>query len=230
MPFGKFTRSHVMAPYGPKQRSAYSKPLNPVMRKQVRRIANGNIETKYGQFQNSGFFLGTVATGAIVTDMTPMAPGTGQSQRVGQSITPQYATFSYYTDAQATHPSTITRAVVFQFRPDNTGLTAAQVLAEVFDLGPTGVIDPWSAYNFNTRSQYKILSDKIWTQQGNLACENNIKQHKYTVSLRKCHKVQYVSGVNTGSDHIYYFVVGNQVAGANGTLYTGTERVYYKDG
>lgn len=207
-----------------------SRRLNKRQRKQVYRIVNSKLETKFYDVSTTLFQQFGSGAGIIVADATaiPAAPAGIFPGRVGDQIDPSYMVLRWTTDAQATNPFHVIRIIVFQWRIDNTA--AGPTISTILDPSVGGAVNVWSAYNYDARHTYTILYDKLYNQQGNTGSSYQTRTFVVRLRLQKAAaKVNYNSLVNTGDHHIYIFIIGSNASGATGALVSLTARLFYKD-
>lgn len=232
-----FTRRVAKPVYVPEKSGTLVVRKRPNPKKQlvrtINRVFNAKEEIKHIDWNSIyGAQTGNAGAGIFITDITNIGPGTAVNQRIGDQLNPKRFEFQLLMDCQATNPSNQFRLIIFQYRLDNTA--GAPTLANILDPGPTGLvagnITVMSPYNFDLRHQYTILYDGKWQAQGSLGSSKNTQVVKKVVRLSKrCAKVNYNAGVNTGDHHIFTVLFAEQPAGATAGLTTFNGRLIYRD-
>jgi len=134
------------------------------------------------------------------------------------------------------------RFVVFQWHPTTTGTPyPATNGTDVFMTGPSGSVDIYSVYNHDTRQNYTILYDRVFTTIG---CGNNgvatganvgvtdmttTGVHQLRIPLTKARKnVQFVAGGLQGTNRLGLFYVSDSALATHPTL-AFMSKVFFRD-
>lgn len=198
------------------------RPLNEKQKIQVKRIVQRRSELKYHSkdIQNN---IGLLANNLLI-DITDVSQGLTDTSRVGDKLMlarVEYL-FSFLPTAGTNY---VVRVMFFQYKPNDAALLSS--IAPIVDTGPTGVIDPWSPYDFDFHSDYTILSDKLYTSNSN--GQQVVTQQKRNLPIKKIkHEITYNAGGTTGGNHIYMWVISN-VAVATPIVMNGRVRIFFRD-
>jgi hypothetical protein len=191
--------------------------LNPVQRKQVKRLVAADDELKY---YASGItatpFYGT-STGSTPISMITVAQNLGDNDRIGDSIklkslnlrmslvNGRGATSNLYNDA---------RLVVFQYKQTNS-VTAPNLANMWLTGGATGNINVFSSRNIDFLQTYHVLYDRMIKLQGDPAAPGDIINTNYNqfikvkVPLKYANKTIQYSGASVNcTNQIYFMVLG----------------------
>lgn len=218
MPLKKFTKSKKAYPQRGK--------MNKVQKYEVRKMIDSRLESKaIDTYSNIGAQYG-LGAGAIMADVTLIASGATSTTRVGDQIDPISLHLRLYFQQQTTVTDSLTRVIVFQWRPDNA---VAPVIGDILDGGPGAIVSPFSQLNFDNRHLSRVLWDHQFRMLGSMASDLNTHTVNKVIPLRRASKVNYDTGVNTGDHHIYVLIIGTNTSLTTGNLYTFNGRLLFKD-
>lgn len=223
----------------PRKRYTYSKAdgamVNPgpvysnySMNKAIARSLSRFVEAKYFDIKTT---VSTVNNSTpYMQSLTNITQGSGDSQRVGDSIKLQslQLNLNFYANVLAAVATTY-RLIIFKWNP-NDGSTAP-VIGQILNTG--GVSDgyePLYLPNRDFRAQYHILYDKTFNPIGNTntlgqATSKSAFIRKIRIKLRN--KIQFSAGGTTGTGKIYMLITAD--GGATEGVWNFVNRIMYKD-
>jgi len=171
---------------------------NLVTKTQVKQMINANnIKT---QNYSDGGSANTLTTTGTYTDLTALAPGTGQNLRNGSAI--EVFEADIFISFVLGDTTNLCRIVVFEWFPSSTSDTPTDT--ELF-FGGTG--NRWIAPFQGVRpSRFKILHDKIF----NLDVAHVQVHEAMTLKLKV--NSSFDNSVNTGKNHLYVCLVSDSSA------------------
>jgi len=151
-----------------------------------------------------------IGAGATVSALTAVPQGVTQSERVGDQMEFVDCEFTYQlVQANADIYSDV-RVIIFQWFP-NTTISGAPVLADI--LPNTAAVGLYSAYNWQYRSQYHILFDKLWSLAGlTTAPTSKTAVSQLNVRLKNMRKeVVFTPGTTNGSNLLWLLTISDSV-------------------
>ncbi len=200
-------------------------PLNKRQKSQVKRIVKFGREKKHRDEYSTG---SEISTTGVVIDLMDIAEGDTSITRDGDQInlSAVYGQFQVLRDSTPDFPDLV-RVLLIQWKQDTTA-TGEPTLAEVlFDVTNSPVL---SNYNFENRSNYKVLRDwllPIGGQENSVIAGpddtviRNQKIRRFRLNMKNVNKVvRYNTGATTGSNKLYLVTLGQKAPGAAAsTLY-----------
>lgn len=200
-------------------------PLNERQSKQVKRMMSVRSELKYHSktFNNQSFGIGT---GFYLVDLTDVAQGQTDTTRIGDKATLSRIEYTYSLIPTLATQTNVVRIMFFQYKPNDAAVLTS--IDGIVDNGPSGILDPWSPYDHDFKTDYTILSDKMYTMNPN---GEMVKTQKTRyLPIKKARKdLTYVAGATFGGNHIYMAVWSNGLLGTNPVQITGRTRIFYRD-
>jgi hypothetical protein len=183
--------------------------------------------------------VSTSTTTPVLASLTDIAQGTGDEQRVGDSITPASLRMKYsiYRDPSNTNILDYVRIFVFQWFPNSSNL--APTAAQLFLLDPTTATvnyrSFWTIDNLaKGAAQFRVLYDKCHLLSGRATEYWNTSQaqiYDLTVSLAPARKhIQFLAGSSTsGAGKIYIGNMSNTTAGSSPTNFWYATEFRFRD-
>lgn len=210
MPGKKTTR------YARKGKSkAATRPVPPSIKRYVRSTISRSLESGRNEIAVNS----TIDSTGTFWDLTLLGQGDGLTQRDGNEITVKRVSFrGSWTKSDTTQ---ICRLLFFVWHPDS----AVQVPVQADILTAAGNSAPVSYYEYENRSQFTILADRV-VQLETDNVQQLINMSAYGSKMRK---VTYNSGANTGCNHIYMYAVADSGVVPHPSL-VGAHEVLFKDG
>lgn len=193
--------THKSGPSKKKYRSASFNPQASVVmrRKGEAKSYDGAIS---GQIGAAGVMY-SLYENALVLPFTKITQGTGEANYIGDTITPLYITIrGLFVHSDATNAL---RVIVFQTL-GNTVATISSLLQ--YPAGTTHAC--LSPVKKNTRRQYQILRDKIYTTS---ASGNEVKSFKIKVPMYGLQSTEFTDAAGTvGSGGLYMLLMTDSAA------------------
>jgi len=187
--------------------------LNQLQRKEVRALVREPMELKYNEDLRTDSFPSTTAGGIFQLSIIPQ--GDTVTQRSGDQL--MLKSLTIQGDVSVADGTNKVRFIVFQWRPITT-----PTIADILSAGVVaGTVDVYSLYNFEKRSQYKILYDKRWVLMGNATSNYpitpaSIINFKTVITKKLLKKLQYVSNSNSvGHNQVWYLTLSDSAASYN---------------
>lgn len=198
--------------------------LNDRQINQVKRLVTRRAELKYHSRTWNGQTFG-VGNNYFLDDLTNVAAGTTDTTRIGDKIQLsriEYQMSLFPLTATSTHT---VRVIFFQYKPND----AAQLTSidGIVDNGATGVIDPWSPYDHDFKTDYTIISDRTYQLNPNQSTIISLGLKKLNVKKVR-HDITFDAGATFGGNHIYVAFITNSPIAAPPSVY-GRARIYFRD-
>lgn len=186
-----------------------------------RKIKKAIERTKEKKFLDTLVHNATqITTTAVVTKLSAVAQGVGDSQRVGDALTAtgvEYRQLCSYQDAGCI------RHVVFQWKADDT---TAPVVGDILDLGV--ITTAFNApYNHDKRNQFRILDD--YRAFGDNSGEGATGVTKRLFGKKISKDIRYLAAGTTGFNQIYMISVSSVSGAANPPSVTVGARITFTD-
>lgn len=196
-----------------RRRRVKGKLLTKRQRLGVARILNRGIELKFFDTAVSSNIADptiTSPTPAVLSAITQATTASTDNVRVGDRVV--FKKFTYRFTLTFADNFNRCRVIFFQWKPSSTPVPSNILLN-----GVSGAIDMTSQYSHDFRTQYKILSDRMYTLIGNgLAATNPLTPvSAFTVagSFNKYRKQgQYAASTTTGTNQIYVMAFSDSLA------------------
>lgn len=224
MPFGdfkgyKFNKTGFKVPVKAKAKAMVSKvPLNPVQRKEVKKIAEADEEIKeYNQGIPTILYFGTTAqANATLRPMINAAQAIGDNARVGDQITLKSIKLriSFYNQFGAgSNPENSARLIIFQYKANNT----VPDLSVMFTTGAnSGQVNIFSHINTDQKEIYHLLCDRLIQTNGTFgavgaqsapnALSKNLVMYVPLKYVKK--KIQFINATVNAVNQIYFAILG----------------------
>jgi hypothetical protein len=223
-------------------KSAFNKlkKLNPVQKKQVKKIVQRRQELKY----TIPFELGRAMTSTMaILGMTDNTQGITDQTHIGDRLTLTSSfdlRYSLHVDVgnDAAQQIILARIVCFQWHPvSQSGGATEPAATDVFTVGPSTAVDTLSFYNHDKRQDYTILYDRVHrlvgpgTATSNAYNESMIQYITKKVSLKRARKnVGYIAASSTtATNHLYIAFIANVATDAQNPLISWNAKVFYRD-
>lgn len=190
----------------------------------VKRITNRTKEIKYANLLTVPY---QQVTGYTTTDLTAIAQGTADTQRIGDSISwvdleMRLAVFTRSTTPTPT--SSNVRVMIYQWHSDD----AIDPPSATVILG-SSTSDPIAPVNYdlqNQQNKIKVLYDKTFlVMNTGLGPQPTEFVIPHTAGRQK---ISYTGGGTTGNDHVY-IMVGSDTPGAAAPFVAFNARLRYRD-
>lgn len=154
-------------------------------------------------------------TYAFISGITYPAQGTNRNQRVGDSIRIKKLQVKGQFYGAVTH---LARMIIFIWKPISTPTGS-----EILDSSYAGTFRaPFSPFNFENRSNFKILLDKTHT-----ISESGRQQEYFNYDINMNTVTKFNTGSSTGTNKLYFFWVADGIV-TLGT-YDLTIRFFFED-
>lgn len=180
---------------------------------QVRKIVRSEIkQTKDMHHHTLSLNALTIGTSPQIRKFAVVLQGTGDTQRTGDEIQPQYFQMKgdLYFGTSGTAQDVAVRLILFQWK-NHTEATADEPLGT--DLIPTS--EPYSFYRTDgTMRDVKILWDRTYVGVQSSGNPSVMRPIDVKIPAKKLLPIQYDSSTGVfGSNQIYMAYVGNQTSG-----------------
>lgn len=154
----------------------------------------------------------TLSYSGVITDLSAIAQGTAETNRVGSKLQPQYMDIRGYINGETS--SGLVRYVVFRWDDDSTP-TAANILKYTGDHKATS-----SPYLIDNRSKYKVYYDKVFAVSNNGTEMVNIQKH---IKLPKTKHIDYTGSATSGIHKIWALAITDRVLASSPTILVVSE-------
>lgn len=199
--------------------------LNPRQKRAVRALIKNSGEVNHHDITVA--YATDIGASLDLIDMTGISQGDADGERVGDRLFPKSLRWDLMVNAGGASSSAtvqgIVRTLVIRWKPDtqNEALTTATQIFEVAHANSLYLADA------TERKKFEILHDKTYKISGNTANPNY--SHYLNDSIKLADKpVIYNEGLTTGSNKIYFAVIGSSFS-ANTVEYGGHLRLKYTD-
>ena len=185
----------------------------PTLRRMVQKEISKNLETKEDVAQYAAVTIGDVASGLNRNySLVDIAQGTGQQQRIGNSV--------MCTGAH----------IRLGFKPGSLDELMRVIIYSPKDVSQT--LTSTSVETLVDLDQFNILYDRVWamgsTGQGGVSSTINLS---FTRGGRKGRKLGWSgSGATTYTQGPLFMYIVSTKNGATYPTFTGSHRLFYKDG
>lgn len=190
----------------------------------MRKALYRNSEKKYLDIALQSTSVSLTPTTSGYFTYTALSQGSGDTQRIGDSINVTSLHVKGYTTRADT--TNIVRLIVFLWKPLSSDI--APLAGSVID-SSTWSADPTQAYyNVDRRRkprQYKVLYDKTWY----LDSDHTIIPFSFNYMPKTPIKINFASGSSTASDNQIYFQMMSDSAAASHPILLFSSRIYYTD-
>lgn len=187
------------------------------VRQMIKSTMHFEDELKYYVTSDTATGVGFSGT---VSSLCTIPQGITDITRVGDSLNLEEIEFHYawsYGD-----PTNACRLILFQWYPQST-----PAVVNVLYQGPGTALAPYSPYNVDVESQYKILYDEtIYVNNLSLPQVGTTKVIKIKEGFKR--RLDFVAGSTTGSNQIYKLMISDSGAVPNPSL-NSYSRVRYTD-
>lgn len=201
-------------------------PLNEVQKKQIKRMVKAPLELKYHSKNWNGQTFGTSGNYALF-DLCDIPQNTTDNGRIGDRV--ELSSFEY---TFTIYPYTVTaahtiRIIFFQYKPNLA--STLPTLDQILDNGPTAMLDSWSPYDFDFRTDYTILSDKMYQMNPGSTTAVVTKGRTVLRTSRAKKDITFTAGSVFGANHIYCVFMTQSPISTPPAVY-GRSRIFFKDG
>lgn len=224
----------VVRRFRKKPKSKLSVEAKREVRSLISKGISRNAESKQHSVSVAPGIVFDGAGGVIISQLTNMAQGVADNQRVGDEATLKWLRVHMFFSNQAgatANPYTFFRVVIFQYhRSDNAPQIAELFLVSSANGGAT--YGTFSSRNIDYMGIYNVLYDKtIKTVQGAANAANYGANSSYAQELQirvplkyAKRKIQYLAASTTSTNGIYILITTGQVSTATDpvTAYTAT--------
>lgn len=196
--------------------------MKKIARMEAKKLIDAEVEDKFYSDYNYGVNISTAGT--VINFTVPIAQGTGENQRVGDSITPKFLQIKGYLYGQG-YPA-IARVIVGQFKGGvNSNSPSVATLLEFS--GTAALIT--SPYLEKYRHSYRILHDKVYTTSATLSYNGDIiRPFKVAIPANKLIKSRYDNAGNMTGGSLWMVVVSDQPLGNYPQLFYSS-KLWYQD-
>lgn len=211
--------------YDPQFRN--QRKLNAKQARQVKRIINRKSELKYIVANSAP---SSITTTVGINTIMSIAVGQTDSTRIGDKVilTKIEGRMHFTNTGDATN---FVRVILFQWK-ESTVPTAADILLA----GSSGTQDVGSLYAHDTRSQFKILYDKILRLVGNAAAATTpntdlsiLVLHPIIFGKKLLPNIQFIAGSSTVCyNSVYLLTVSDSTAAPHPSIYS-SYKLNYRD-
>lgn len=216
-------------PSGPRVYGPTRFHLNRVQKKDVAKLINKNIETKYYDYTLTGQTItSTAACSGLPFDISV---GDTSSTRDGAKYKLFRLNIRYELFVGDVYNTV--RIIIFQWKGLSTA-TPLPAAASILNAGPTGSIDVNSLYNYDNQPQYVIIYDRTHVLTGNATAAQygytttSVQSVKKRFSLRKCRRVVDLNSSNQGTNRLFFLYISDSGAASHPTM-EWASRLEYKD-
>lgn len=215
---------------------AISKPvpgLNPIQKKQVKRLAERKEELKYFLTNQA---LADISNAGTILDLTLVPQGQTDTTRVGDQLT-LCGTLELRGTLQSqvntvTSQRSLCRTIIFQWKSNTV-----PVVADILLVGPSGATDVYSHYNHDQRQMYTVLHDSIHKLVGNgaagLAWNPDVHKILYIkvplYGKKGAKTLQYAGATTAGTNHVYSLFISTEPGGAGCPDMFYQSKVFFRD-
>jgi len=198
-------------------RSSVSNKQNP--QKKIDPAIKRYVKTMVNQASELKFYLGlisaaTCTTTAVVTQLTVIAQGITDSDRVGDRA--HVLKMVLRGQALVGDPTNVVRLIVFVWIPNTTPVSTSILLN-----GPSGAVDYQSVYSWDNRQLYKILYDKSFYLKGNGTANapwTSDSQIGFYVDMPLSLQQQFLGGTTTSTNCVWYLRIADSSILPNPTI------------
>ena len=203
----KRARKQPVRRYGitPKGQQALSR----MQARQVASIAKRAIvnEAEAKHLDGHQAFVEINFAGSTTYDLSVIAQGDGENERVGNDIKPKYLALRYQVKAQqgTVQNDTEVRVLLFQWHPNSAqaGDPSTGVMLENGN-------NPFAYYKTNQTKQFTILHDGKYVVNAERASPSWLYLQDVTIPGQKMRKIHYNDATTTtGENHIYLMFIHN---------------------
>lgn len=202
------------------------------------------IELKY---INSQLPVAASTSTAIITGLTDIVQGDGDSQRDGDrcklvgTLELRGAVYADVNPGDVTQTRAFVRLIIFQWHPTSqSGGATEPGSADILLTGPTGGVDVWSLYVHDQRQNYSILYDEVFEPVGiavgaaGLGVHPGIQKYfhrKVPLGKRIRHQMQFqAASATNATNHLYMLSLSNLAADAQNPNLVWNIKVFFRDG
>jgi len=174
---------------------------NSAFKKKVLKVIKEESELKYFGTQQVQL---PVTTAGYIVDITAIAQGVGDQQRVGDECTLDSLELRYSAAYNLSSALDTFRIIVVEWFPSSTpGIGSI--------LQVTGsTLTPLSYYNKDQEPNFKIHYDSLIDLVGNLSNPKAMHSQQIFLTSMRGARLQFVSGGTTGTSHLYVIAVSDQ--------------------
>lgn len=187
-----------------------------IARQEARKVVAKKVESKVSDRSSIAFAIDASATTSIFNILSGLTRGTGETNFIGDSISPTHVRIRWACNIGDT--TNLIRVVVIQNKAGGVPIGST-----VFQLSGS-VNTPLSPYESGYSTTYRVLSDEFYALDANT---NNITGDIRIISS-KLRQVKFDVGGNITAGAIWLIFISDSTAAAHpiGQFYS---RVYFKD-
>lgn len=198
--------------------------MQKIARKEAKKVMNKELESKTYDEELTAPTGVDSATGVISSLIAGIARGTGESEFIGDCITPTH--IRVRGALIGGDDTNVIRVVLLQYK--QAGSTPA--LATLF-AGSTG-FSYLSPFQTNYSTIYNVLYDEMYTTVGNgtqgYAAENSALLFDIRIPMKKLRKVHFTGSAAVSAGDIFLVLCSDSASGGHPTV-RYSSRIYYKD-
>lgn len=171
-----------------------------VAKKAAKSVFNGLVEKKYRQ--HTHLALSASATIGWAGNASDIPQGIGNGSRDGDRVIPQRVKFTltlYPGDSY-----NLLRILYVRYKDND--LTSSFGAPKVLSVGPTGLIDINSQYNYDNKQNYDVLWDHTYTMVA--AADTNVRHITKTIKLGKT-PIIFNPAALTGTNRFFFLYVSD---------------------
>lgn len=194
-----------MAPRRRTKKVFKSKTAAKSVRKIVKKMINKEIESKHIDASVANTVSGPTG---LLTDLTLIGQGTGDQTRIGDKLKPVSLEIRGQLLGNTAIDRNLLRMIVFQWHPNSA--SPVPVSSDILLYTASAANAVLSPYQWDTRQNFTILSDKTYQLQGSASSDD---YHTYFhLKLSPKRVISFNAGGTTGLNKIYVLCVSDSSA------------------
>lgn len=188
-----------------KRKRRGQKRLTSGQKTQVKALITRRQELKYLNVIQGGF--PPLALGSIL-QLSKIAQGDSDSQRNGDSML--FKPRMQVRLNMSTLGNGYMRIIIFQWKPLSDDTNFTPTVGDILHVGSTTAVDFTSQYQYDTRHQYRIMKDKVFTLVN--ATQTMVRTFIFSCTIPN-KRVQFSAATTIGTNQIYMLAIrgGSQI-------------------